>query len=77
MLAGCNSGTAHHRGMSVGMHMEILADKSLWGGIGGWVTSVTLAQWSHIAGITAGAATTIFMIIRIVQVLRRGKDEVR
>lgn len=54
------------------MLMEILADRTLWGGIGGWVTSVTLAQWSHIAGITAGAATTIFMIIRIVQVLRKG-----
>ena len=58
--------------MLIGMLMEILADRTLWGGIGGWVTSVTLAQWSHIAGITAGAATTIFMIIRIVQVLRKG-----
>ncbi len=72
MLAGCNSGTAHHCGMPIGVLMEILADRTLWGGIGGWVTSVTLAQWSHIAGITAGAATTIFMIIRIVQVLRKG-----
>ncbi len=54
------------------MLMEILADRTLWGGIGGWVTSVTLAQWSHIAGIAAGAATTIFMVIRIVQVLRKG-----
>ena len=72
MLAGCDSGTAHHRRMFIGMLMEILADRTLWGGIGGWVTSVTLAQWSHVAGITAGLATTVFMIIRIVQVLRKG-----
>ena len=72
MLAIGHSGTSHHRGMPVGVLMEILADRTLWGGIGGWVTSVTLAQWSHIAGIAAGAATTIFMVIRIVQVLRKG-----
>ena len=58
--------------MPIGMLMEILADRTLWGGVGGWVTSVTLAQWSHVAGIAAGLATTVFMLIRIVQVLRKG-----
>ena len=49
---------------------EILADKTIWGGIGGYVTSVTLAQWSHAASILAALCTSTFMVVRILQVLK-------
>ena len=49
---------------------EILADKTIWGGIGGYVTSVTLAQWSHAASILAALCTSAVMVVRIIQVLK-------
>ena len=49
---------------------EILADKTIWGGIGGYVTSVTLAQWRHAASILAALCTSAFMVVRIMQVLK-------
>ena len=42
---------------------EILADRSIWGGIGGYLTSVTLAQWSHAASILAALCTSVFMVV--------------
>ena len=50
--------------------MELLGDRTIWGGIGGYVTSVTLAQWSHAASILAALCTSTFMVVRIVQVLK-------
>ena len=49
---------------------EVLADKTIWGGIGGYLTSVTLAQWSHAASILAALCTSVFMVVRIMQVLK-------
>ena len=52
------------------MLTEILGDRTIWGGIGGYVTSVTLAQWSHAASILAAVCTSTFMVVRIIQVLK-------
>jgi hypothetical protein len=51
--------------------MELLEDKSVWGGIGGLVTSLSLAQWSHMASLCAALFTCIFMAIRIIQIVRK------
>ena len=55
------------------MLAEILGDRTLWGGIGGYVTSVTIAQWSHAASILAALCTSTFMVVRIIQVLKEKK----
>lgn len=50
--------------------MELLADRSIWGGIGGLITATGLAQWSHLASLVAACCTIVFMCIRIFQVLK-------
>ena len=57
------------------MLAEILGDRTIWGGIGGYVTSVTIAQWSHAASILAAICTSAFMVVRIVQVLKAKEGE--
>ena len=57
------------------MLAEILGDRTIWGGIGGYVTSVTLAQWSHAASILAALCTSAFMVVRIIQVLKAKEGE--
>jgi hypothetical protein len=51
--------------------MELLEDKSLWGGIGGLATTMGLAQWSHLASLVAACCTITFMVIRIYQITRK------
>ena len=55
------------------MLAEVLGDRTIWGGIGGFVTSVTVAQWSHAASILAALCTSVFMVVRIFQVLKEKK----
>ena len=52
------------------MLAEILGDRTIWGGVGGYLTSVTIAQWSHAASIGAALCTSTFMVVRIIQVLK-------
>jgi hypothetical protein len=52
-------------------NVEVLADRTLWGGIGGLVTATGLAQWSHLASLLAACCTIVFMSIRIYQVLKK------
>jgi hypothetical protein len=52
------------------MLAEVLGDRTIWGGICGYLTSVTLAQWSHAASILAALCTSAFMVVRIIQVLK-------
>ena len=51
--------------------MELLEDKSLWGGVGGLATTMGLAQWSHLASLVAACCTITFMVIRIYQITRK------
>ena len=51
--------------------MDLLEDKSLWGGIGGLATTMGLAQWSHLASLVAACCTITFMVIRIYQITRK------
>ena len=51
--------------------MELLEDRSLWGGIGGLATTMGLAQWSHLASLVAACCTITFMVIRIYQITRK------
>jgi len=51
--------------------MELLADRTIWGGIGGLITSMGLAQWSHLASLCAALFTCIFMCIRIIQIVKK------
>jgi len=51
-------------------NVELLADRSIWGGIGGLITATGLAQWSHLASLVAACCTIVFMCIRIFQVLK-------
>ena len=51
--------------------MELLEDKSLWGGLGGLATTMGLAQWSHLASLIAACCTITFMVIRIYQITRK------
>ena len=51
--------------------MELLADRTIWGGVGGLITSMGLAQWSHLASLCAALFTCIFMCIRIIQIVRK------
>ena len=55
------------------MLAEILGDRTIWSGIGGYVASVTVAQWSHAASILAALCTSTFMVVRIIQVLKEKK----
>ena len=57
------------------MLAEIVGDRTIWGGIGGYVTSVTIAQWSHAASILAALCTSTFMVVRIIQVLKAKEGE--
>ena len=52
------------------MLADILGDGTIWGGVGGYLTSVTIAQWSHAASIVAALCTSTFMVVRIIQVLK-------
>ena len=52
------------------MLAEVLGDRTIWGGICGYLTSVTLAQWSHAASILAALCTSAFMVVRIIQALK-------
>ena len=52
-------------------NMELLTDRTIWGGMGGILASLGLAQWSHIGSLAAAIFTCAFMGIRIYQVLRR------
>jgi hypothetical protein len=52
-------------------NVELLADRSIWGGIGGLITATGLAQWSHLASLLAACCTVVFMCIRIYQVLKK------
>jgi uncharacterized membrane protein (DUF2068 family) len=52
-------------------NVEILADRTIWGGIGGLITATGLAQWSHLASLIAAVCTAVFMCIRIYQVLKK------
>ena len=52
-------------------NVELLADRTIWGGIGGLITATGLAQWSHLASLLAACCTMIFMCIRIYQVLKK------
>ena len=52
-------------------NVELLTDRSIWGGIGGLITATGLAQWSHLASLLAACCTMIFMCIRIYQVLKK------
>ena len=52
------------------MLAEVLGDRPIWRGICGYLTSVTLAQWSHAASILAALCTSAFMVVRIIQVLK-------
>jgi hypothetical protein len=52
-------------------NMEVLADRTIWGGIGGLLTATGLAQWSHLASLLAACCTIVFMCIRIFQVLKK------
>ena len=51
--------------------MELLTDRSIWGGIGGLATATGLAQWSHLASLLAACCTIVFTSIRIYQVLKK------
>ena len=51
--------------------MELLGDRTVWGGIGGLVTSMGLAQWSHLASLCAALFTCLCMCIRIYQITRK------
>ena len=55
----------------VGQDMELLEDKSVWGGLGGLATAMGLAQWSHLASLVAACCTITFMCIRIYQITRK------
>jgi hypothetical protein len=59
--------------LQLGIHekMELLGDRTVWGGIGGLVTSMGLAQWSHVASLTAALLTCLFVCIRIYQITRK------
>ena len=52
-------------------NVELLADRTIWGGIGGLITATGLAQWSHLASLLAACCTMIFMCIRIYEVLKK------
>ena len=54
-----------------GKDMELLADRSIWAGMGGLLTATGLAQWSHVASLLAACCTIVFMCIRIYQVLKK------
>ena len=62
-----------HRMLKLGTDedVELLADRTIWGGIGGLITSMGLAQWSHLASLCAALFTCIFMCIRIIQIVRK------
>ena len=51
--------------------VELLADRTIWGGMGGLATSMGLAQWSHIASLCAALLTCVFVCIRIYQILKK------
>ena len=51
--------------------VEILTDRTIWGGMGGILASLGLAQWSHLGSLAAACFTCVFMGIRIYQVLRK------
>ena len=51
--------------------MELLEDRSVWGGLGGLATAMGLAQWSHLASLVAACCTITFMVIRIYQITRK------
>jgi hypothetical protein len=51
--------------------MELLEDRSVWGGLGGLATTMGLAQWSHLASLVAACCTITFMVIRIYQITRK------
>jgi len=57
-----------HRGSE---NVELLTDRSIWGGIGGLITATGLAQWSHLASLIAACCTAVFMCIRIYQILKK------
>jgi hypothetical protein len=57
-----------HRGSQ---NVELLADRSIWAGMGGLLTATGLAQWSHMASLLAACCTIVFMSIRIYQVLKK------
>tara|TARA_R110000823_G_scaffold222730_1_gene351046 strand:+ start:207 stop:389 length:183 start_codon:yes stop_codon:yes gene_type:complete len=52
-------------------NVELLADRSIWAGMGGLLTATGLAQWSHMASLLAACCTIVFMGIRIYQVLKK------
>ena len=51
--------------------MELLTDRTIWGGVGGILASLGLAQWSHLGSLAAAIFTSVFMCIRIYQVLKK------
>lgn len=51
--------------------MELLTDRTIWGGFGGILASLGLAQWSHLGSLAAAIFTSVFMCIRIYQVLKK------
>ena len=52
-------------------NMELLTDRTIWGGMGGILASLGLAQWSHLGSLAAACFTCVFMGIRIYQVLKK------
>ena len=52
-------------------NMELLTDWTIWGGMGGILASLGLAQWSHLGSLAAACFTCVFMGIRIYQVLKK------
>ena len=45
--------------------VEILTDRTIWGGMGGFLASLGLALWSHLGALAAACFTCGFMGIRI------------
>ena len=51
----------------------VMIDKHIPVGVLGTISSISLGQWNHIAGIGAAVVTIIYMCIRIYQALTKKK----